>query len=418
MMMMADLLPDYDPTSALMYFPEAGGVMNPFAIPGNVHGSREDRRKRGRGKGGKRGGSRASFSAEGPVYDRSQTAIVVENIPDEYFNKETVGEFFSTFGKVVDIVMQPYKKLAIVKYETWDSAHAAHASPKVIFDNRFVKVYWYKAEVNGQNGLNSGAHSTANGVEQTSEMDVEEFNRRQEEAQKQYQEKEVKRSDLEAKRLELEKQQQNLLTKHREETEKLQSKLSEKNGGTDTPTTSTGTEMLRAKLAALEQEAKILGIDHDATTRDGSESSFPPRGGYRGRGGASFRGRGQPVRRRGAFLGQDGRQAAYAQYSLDNRPKTLALAGADFTDGHTEEMLRHFLLVRASTHYHSILSRLTLTSPFENILLTWMAPPTESWRVRIRRDRTHSYKSILQRPQNSRKVLQWSPQKVTPRCRQ
>ncbi len=43
--------------------------------------------------------------------------------------------------------MQPYKRLiAIVKFDNWSSANAAFMSPKVVFDNRFVKVFWYTGD--------------------------------------------------------------------------------------------------------------------------------------------------------------------------------------------------------------------------------------------------------------------------------
>ena len=37
--------------------------------------------------------------------------------------------------------------------------------------------------------------------------------------------------------------------------------------------------------------------------------------------------------------------AAYAQYSIDNRPKKIAIKGVDFSAPDKDEMLRHFLLV-------------------------------------------------------------------------
>lgn len=296
-------------------------------------------------RGGRKGGSRAPFSAEGPINDRSKSTIVVENIPEEHFGEDKVREFFSQFGNILEVSMQPYKHLAIVKFDKWAAANDAYRSPKVIFDNRFVKVFWYKDEkdklpASVPNG--SGFHPATDEMDVEPELDMEEFQRRQEEAQKQYQEREDKRGELEKKRLELEKQQQDLLAKHQAETERLRAKLAEKNGGADTPGSS-GADMLRAKLAALEQEAKILGIDPDAEVES---SGYPARGAYRGRG---YRGRFTP-RGRGAMRGQAGRHAAYAQFSIDNRPKKLAITGVDFTPSEKDEQLRHFLLVRFPTH--------------------------------------------------------------------
>ncbi|KAH0600468.1 hypothetical protein MHUMG1_01464 [Metarhizium humberi] len=293
-------------------------------------------------RGGRKGGSRAPFSAEGAVNDRSKSTIVVENIPEEHFSEGKVKEFFAQFGNIVEVSMQPYKHLAIVKYDKWAAANDAYRSPKVIFDNRFVKVFWYKdekdklpASVSNNPSFNPG--SGLDEMDAEPELDMEEFQRKQEEAQKQHQEREDKRSELEKKRLELEKQQQDLLAKHQAESERLRAKLAGKNGGSET-TGSSGTDMLRAKLAALEQEAKILGIDPNAEV---DSSEYPSRGGYRGRG---YRGRGFAPRGRGAMRGTAGRHAAYAQFSIDNRPKKLAITGVDFTPSEKDEQLRHFLL--------------------------------------------------------------------------
>lgn len=342
---------DYDPGEVMnMRMP---GMPFPRQGPGNNRGG-----KRGRGNK-KGGGSRAPFSADGPVHDRSKSTIVVERIPEENFSEEQVRGFFDQFGAIENVSMQPYKHLAIVKYDGWNAANAAYQSTKAIFDNRFVKVFWYKEEGDKPVGR-SGPGKHANGekedvdMQTEPEMDPEEFQRRQEEAQKQHQEREAKRSELELKRQELEKQQQDLLAKHREETERLQAKLAAKSaeGSTDADGgaagsngNGTGTEMLRAKLALLEQEAKILGIDPNAAEDDaGSSASGGFRGGYRGRG---YRGRGggYAPRGRGSFRGSGPRHAAYAQYSIDNRPKKLAISGADFTAPDKDEALRHFLLV-------------------------------------------------------------------------
>lgn len=314
--------------------------MNPFVFNPDMSRGRGGRK----GRNSKKGGARAAFSADGPVHDRSKSTIVVENIPEESFSEDAVRGFFSQFGSILEISMQPYKHLAIVKFDKWGSANAAYRSPKAIFDNRFVKVFWFKDEgdplpasvhLNGSN--QSYSHDQSTGQEPEPEIDMEEFQRKQEEAQKQHQERETKRADLERQRQELEKQQQELLARHREENEKLQARLTGRSGSEPT----SGADMLRAKLAALEQEAKILGIDPNA---EEEFSPYPPRGGYRGRGG--YRSRGYAPRGRGSFQGRGGMHAAYAQYSIDNRPKKLAVKGVDFTSSDKDEMLRHFLLVR------------------------------------------------------------------------
>lgn len=322
--------------------------------PRGGRGGRGGRKNRG-GKGSR--GSRATFSADGPVNDRSKTTIVVENIPEESFSEGQVRDFFAQFGNIQEVSMQPYKHLAIVKYNNWDEADAAYKSPMVIFDNRFVKVFWYKDETDktsprgsrsGANGLGEASYGE-DGVDQAQEMDPEEFQKRQEEAQKLHQDRETKRSELAVKRQELEKKQQELLAKHRAETEKLQAKLRAKSASTDDNGTPTGSaDMLRAKLALLEQEAKILGIDPENPDAEDNGSTGGFRGGYRGRGyrgrGAFARG-GYAPRGRGSLRGSGARHAAYAQFSLDNRPRKIAIAGVDFTVTEKDEALRHFLIV-------------------------------------------------------------------------
>ncbi|KAG6004421.1 hypothetical protein E4U21_001089 [Claviceps maximensis] len=371
---------EYDPGNAMIL---------PFASSDLNHASR-GRGGRGGGKqrGGARGGIRAAFSAEGPVSDKSKTAIVVENIPEDDFSEDKIRGFFSQYGEILEISMQPYKHLAIVRFHSWSSANAAYRSPKVIFDNRFVKVFWYKDETDkskvppangaGHNGNPGGlgpdeSDATTNNLDP--EIDMQEFQRKQEEAQKLHQQREEKKTELQKQRELLELQQQQLLARHQLETERLRAKLAEKNGGGEGASSSapgsSGTDFLRAKLAALEQEARILGIDPNidtaadeawrreypfsATDAAAAAAAAPPWGGYRGRGASSYaragyRGRATAFAaagrgRGGAFVpGHAGRHAAYAQFSIDNRPRKLAMRGVDFTPSERDEQLRHFLL--------------------------------------------------------------------------
>ncbi|RDA95219.1 hypothetical protein CP533_1832 [Ophiocordyceps camponoti-saundersi (nom. inval.)] len=329
---------EYDPNDAVMQMPMA---LPTVAFNQDANRGRGGRKFAGNGnRGARKGGARAPFSSEAPVHDRSKSTIVVENIPEESFSEDVVRAFFSQFGTIVDISMQPYKHLAIVKYDKWASANDAYRSPKVIFDNRFVKVYWFKEE-NGQlpqaaAGLNDRLSQDRSPLAKESEpeVDPEEFQRKQSEAQRQHAEKQSMREELERQRQALEKKQQDLLAKHQAETDQLRARLAEKNGSGGAAASS-GTEMLRAKLAALEQEAEMLGLDTHAGDGGSGGGGAPYRGGYRGRRG--YRGRGG----RGSFRG---RHAAYAQYSLDNRPKKLAMHGVDFTPPDRNELLRHFLL--------------------------------------------------------------------------
>jgi RNA-binding protein 26 len=397
-MMMTMMKEEYDPKNATLPMPQApiataaafAQMPNQFLpMTPEQHRNGADshpRGGRGRGRGSNRGrgGARASFSADGPVLDRTKSTVVVENIPEENFTEEQVRDFFAQYGNVLDINMQPYKRLAIVKFDNWGSANAAYKSPKVIFDNRFVKVYWYKEDGSnvptappgkGSNGLkNGGANghaagegdtTMANGDEgatgEAAEFDAEEFARKQEEAQKAHDEKAAKKAEVEKQKAELEKKQKELFAKQAEEKQRLLAKLAAatglKTGNSNaadanddaTPngaaTTPTPSDALRAQLALLEDEAKTLGLDPNAAEQE--QPYWAARGG-RGRGRGAFRGY-APRGYRGAYRGRGGAtaspHAAYAQFSLDNRPRKVAVSGIDFTAADKDEALRQHLFV-------------------------------------------------------------------------
>ncbi|KAL2023366.1 hypothetical protein VTK56DRAFT_2723 [Thermocarpiscus australiensis] len=360
---------EYDPKNALM--------TNLFNPPGLLQGqqpsvadvSQQPRQKGGRPIRQKRG-EKAPFSADGPVYDRTKSTIVVENIPEENFSEEQVRGFFSQFGKIVEVSMQPYKRLAIVKFDSWGSANAAYQSPKVIFDNRFVKVFWYKEDESAlpasgpltvstpdpmrhTNGSPAGANSSG----PKADIDIEDFLKKQEERQKAFEEKAKKREEVERRLQELEKRQKELIAKHLEEKARLEAKLAQRNGANSggseggkedgsTPSKPTSqTEALRAQLAALEAEARQMGLDPDAMSD--APAPWPAKGGTygygRGRGGwrgGSYTPRGGY---RGGYRGRADVHAAYAAYSIDNRPKKVVLTGVDFTVSEKDETLRQYL---------------------------------------------------------------------------
>lgn len=338
-----------------------------------VEPPRADRgRGRGRGHRGDRGGhfgrgrsGRAEFSSDRPNSDKSKTTIVVENIPEEKFSEEAVREFFSQFGNITEITLKQFKRLALVRYEDWEAANAAYSSPKVIFDNRFVKVYWYKypdslphppsskTPSNGKlNGVNEGSARAAS----EPQIDIEEFTRKQQEAQKLHEEKMKKKQEMEEARKELEKRQEELLRNQAEEKRRLMERLAAKTGTAAEPApgdkvvapagspgkSNPQTEALKAQLAALEAEAKSLGIDPAAA----EEPSWSSRG--RGRGRGLYRGRGAFAPRgfRGGYRGRGGFvPAGGGAYRLDNRPKKVSVTGADFTNPDKDESLRQYLLV-------------------------------------------------------------------------
>ncbi|KAI9746225.1 MAG: hypothetical protein M1818_000906 [Claussenomyces sp. TS43310] len=374
---------EYDPSTSLI--PGLDQMTpNVFAAPvqSGSDSTRGGERGRGRGRGqrgdtgnssgGQRGrGGRAGFSSDRPNFDRTKTTIVVENIPEEKFSEEAVREFFSEFGTILDVTMKAYKHLAIVKYTDWNAAKAAYSSPKVIFDNRFVKVYWYSGEEslpratpgsNGKTGTDTkNGIATPAPVRAASEpqLDAEEFARKQEEAQKVHEEKMKKKVEMEARQKELEKRQEELLKSQAEEKRKLMERLAAKSGRRATPATaeqgdgdveanrgrSSQTDALKAQLAALEAEAKSLGLDPTQTDDASWAGRGRGRGGYRGRGTFVPRGARGFDRGRGSYRGRGGAPfGGSSAYKLDNRPKKIALTGVDFTEPDKDESLRQYLL--------------------------------------------------------------------------
>ena len=415
---------EYDPTNALMtgLFNGAGPLQG--QLPPLHDRGQQPKHRGGRQHNRQRRGDKAPFSADGPVHDRTKTTIVVENIPEENFSEEQVKEFFSQFGNILEVSMKPYKRLAIVKFDSWNSANSAYHSPKVIFDNRFVKVFWYKEDESAQPGsapgggsqkkthtMNGSSSAGANDPGQQTDIDMEEFAKQQEEKQKAYEEKTKRREELERQQQELEKRQKELIAKQQEEKAKLEAKLQrngdksgdgEEGGNEDGSTPSkpmNQSDALRAQLAALEAEARQMGLDPDAMG-DGP-APWPTRGGGYGRGRGGAGSRGTPYTPRGFRGGARGRanvHAAYAAYSLDNRPKKVVLTGVDFTVSEKDETLRQYLFVS----YISTLPTLAQ--------LQWKLTCASGHR-RVHRHPNHPLRhgNHLQRPQDRREVLQQRP---------
>jgi len=342
---------EYDPKYATLLNIEPTRV-------GSVDVSRGERsrgrgRGRGRGNGSWRGGGkRSEFSFLGPDHDMSHTKIVVEQIPEDKCDEHTVQEFFEQFGYVEALEMHSHDRLAIISFDSHDSAQAAYDSPEAIFGNRFVKVYWYKHEkhknlLNGTSGP-SGGNAELQDVEMgdNEHMDTEEFAKHQAEVQRKHEEATKQREETA-------KQKQDVSTKLAEmeaERRKVEAMLTAKKAGKSIKVEDDGYEnaqakTLKAHLAQLEAEAKSLGIDPDAASTNGFNSypSYRGRGGYRGRG----RGRGSFRGYEGGWSrggGRGGRGGAGAVMRLDNRPKTVAVTFADGTFDSHDEAIRQYLL--------------------------------------------------------------------------
>ncbi|MCJ1478086.1 hypothetical protein MMC13_006761 [Lambiella insularis] len=364
---------EYDPNNSIMM--DMSSPTNTTNGHFSSPSSRDHTQDRGRGRGrGDRGGqtaqrrNRADFSQAGPNHDRSITTVVVEQIPEESFDEKSVRDFFSDFGNVEQVTMQAYKRLALVKYDDYYSAKRAYESPKVIFDNRFVKVYWYNPNTVPTPTANGSAAKAASPTTalkpEEPAFDKGKFERDSLAAQKKLEERKALQKETEAKRKEIERQKEDLDRKRAEEKKKLEEKLKAKglsmsdigvdasgdapkatNGSSDGKTSSQ-TEALRAQVAALEAEATMLGIDTTEPLYSRGRGRGRGRGSYRGWEGfagraagfdssrGSYRSRGS-----GPFRGGRGGGA----YNLDNRSKKVKVEGVIF-DEDKDEALKHFLL--------------------------------------------------------------------------
>lgn len=346
----------------LEYDPTKSNIIDIHTDVSNAPQRGDRGRGRGRGRGDQGGGSgrgrggRAAFSHVGPNDDKSTTTIVVENIPDDKFNEQIVRDYFAEFGDVVELTMQPHKQLALIKFNDHAAAHRAWSNPKAIFDNRFVKVYWYKPKSMEANGSHREQQP------ESPQFDKEAFEKQQAEAQKAHEERNKKRKEAEETRLALEKQRDELMKRQLEEKARLLEKLgtSGSSGANGEAGDATGidhdgekvglgaeenvseqTKSLRAQLAALEAEAKSLGIDTSSTAR-GRGRGFST---YRGRGSLPPRGRGSDPFYRGGYRGRVAvRGGRGGVLRLDNRPKRVAVSGVEF-DSAKDEALRQYLIV-------------------------------------------------------------------------
>ncbi|PYH94212.1 hypothetical protein BO71DRAFT_399080 [Aspergillus ellipticus CBS 707.79] len=305
-------------------------------------------RARGRGRGGDRGGfggrgRRSEFSSAGSNDDTSIATIVVEQIPDDKLDEATIREFFSQYGEVVDISIQQHRRLALITFDGHAAAKRAWSSPKVIFDNRFVKVYWHKPK----GDRNGDQRPAGDAMSEEPSFDREEFERQQEEAQKAHEEKLKKRKETEEAKQALERQREELFKKQQEEKQRLMQRLGGQEGSNGAATAeesqegvSDQTRSLRAQLAALEAEAQSLGLDPNGA----GASSYRGRGRGFGRGGFPPRGRGYDPSFRGGYRGRGGMaRGRGGVLRLDNRPRRVAVSGVEFTP-EKDEALRQFLI--------------------------------------------------------------------------
>lgn len=293
----------------------------------------EPRQGGARHHSGRQGRGRAPFSLPGYTRDRTNATLVVEQIPDEYYSEDDVRDFFAKFGAVLDVRLQPYKRLAVVRFDTHAAAAAAYNSPKVIFDNRFVKVYWHRSEHDSPSEEGGyGADAEMLDPEEVARRQ-EEIALRQEEAQRAFLERKRKAEEADARAAELDAR----LTETNAEILRVKRELARVAAGD-------AEEDFAQDLASLQAEAENLFAQQDAAAEEASWGGAERgrggyRGGYRGRGSYAPRGRGG----RGAFRGRGG--AVSRVKRLDNRPRRIAIKNV-VPGSERDEALRQHLFVR------------------------------------------------------------------------
>ncbi|KAJ3336480.1 hypothetical protein HDU93_002715 [Gonapodya sp. JEL0774] len=112
---------------------------------------------RGRGSLRGRGGRDAPILAGmGSRMDHSKTSIVIERIPEEHLSTDSLNHFFRKFGTITNITLESYQRRAVIQFSNAAEANAAYRSPEPVFDNRFVRIFFYRPEQESGSVANAG----------------------------------------------------------------------------------------------------------------------------------------------------------------------------------------------------------------------------------------------------------------------
>jgi len=351
---------------------------------------------RGGARGG-RGGSMGRGGARGTFEKRatSNTTLVIENVPVENLDLIKINEYFKKFGTITNIQIDVDSKKALVSYSQPSEAKAAHASPEVIFNNRFVKVYFQKLDDPGivakpkevaptpplKNNFIPGqtsnkfvrpdlASAKSKEAQDAASQKLDALMVQQKEimtklttpstkpeekkslmSQFGVLEKEIKAATEEV-RLSVSNANSNTSkdaspavgsdssSKWREQREvKQREQLDRELEAHSSSGSGSTTEELKAQLARLQEEAAQLGID--------SEAAAAGRGGFRGRVRGGFRG--APSRGFSPYNARGRGGATRATMSIDNRPTKLQVS--DIPSEAKEKAKEHF---KQFGEFHSI----------------------------------------------------------------
>ncbi|KAI8393923.1 uncharacterized protein BYT42DRAFT_552683 [Radiomyces spectabilis] len=241
-----------------MYAGQNNGVPNPQWQGMSARGGGGPMRsmRGGRGRGGRLGGS-APYTTR---YTRSSTRIAVENIPSDKCTIDAVTEYFQKFGNIVDISVQPEFSRALLQFERHSEALAAYQSPEVIFNNRFVKVYWQKVD-----------NEKEEPRKRDTSPDPEAIKAKAEELARLREERRQKQNEQLQKVLELQKQKEQLLQRQIKEHKTLLEKL--ENSKNMNPKEREAILASLAKISDSIQHSKNASAQPAPVTKDGSDQN-------------------------------------------------------------------------------------------------------------------------------------------------
>ncbi|WBW71978.1 MTREC (exosome adaptor) complex RNA-binding subunit Rmn1 [Schizosaccharomyces osmophilus] len=265
-------------------------------------------------KGGPMGQRPARIASNDPT----NTVLHVRNIPQEYMDEEKVHSFFSKFGILEKVELDPEHHAAILTFTSHEAAQNAWTTPEPIFNNRFIKIFWYNSNKASQGRPAfrkdfSQVSSESPDVEYQEDEDPtlllqnEDFHKDIAEKQKLH-EGRMKRLEENKKALEeLNKRKQELALQQLEQQKLLMSKMREAD-----PESKNNSQLLETQLAVLKAEAESLGIPvaGEGSQAGQSTNHHPSSSLASQRGSSAYRGRG-----RGAF--------SLASMSIDNRPTKI-----------------------------------------------------------------------------------------------
>jgi len=99
---------------------------------------------RGGFRGGRGGGPNRGNMGHFARARKSNTTLVIENVPVEHLELVKINDYFKRFGTITNIQVDVAGQKALLSYSSPEEAKAAHSSPESVFGNRFIKVFFQR----------------------------------------------------------------------------------------------------------------------------------------------------------------------------------------------------------------------------------------------------------------------------------